>query len=814
MRKKIIFLIFILSSCCFLFGCFFSSDVLYLYLENTENITVIQGEEYEPKGVKVYAINSNEEKEDVTEQAKFASIDTSTLGDKIVRVTYKKEKAAYKVTVIEPKLILDVNHTKMVYFIGEKFSKEDVLLYDKDGKKEIKAYDISIKDSQGNSFDEDNPFISIGAYKVRLSNGKLYAEYSIMVSRSTEEGRVDELENISSFANLRPIYENSLGKISMSGSKTILENEGVAETFKNHVYSARILMKKEDSKILLDIKEKCGALFLFAGEDASISLNKKCDIYGNIQSDLSYTYVELNLGSYEMDCSNDVYLYAVSLVSIEHTISSNMYVELSIDTKNVQTSYSIGERVDLSGILIYAVKEDGTKVPLTVSQCYVSIIKNNQEVNSLLSESGTYKVMISYLEENIFATYSIQVLESSNISFQTIELDTLNTKTIFVGENFNASGLKVYGTNGNEKKEIPSSNYSIQLKNASKNVVSNFTTNGSYTVVVRYTGPSSSPNNVAEYVVEYYRNNAEKVYTHITVDTGNALCEYNINDSFTTSGIIVSAHYANGASEELVREDYNIELTLNNAVVTSLAESGTYVANVTYTGLSTIGNARSNYEVQVSAVFVTVSFAYSGPSVGYVQWEEQISLNADPKDYIRVPDSSYAFMGFSVDLTRLDVNESYFVKVYVDKPASNKKRITYLNYNAVYQETAPIYRDIDLNASVPTEITPAVSAPEGYEFYTYDIPSGAIVTENVYYFPLYKYQNEEEAVSIIRIHSTPSTSRISSLLNAFQVTLQSIHFIEKRDMDYEIMSCKKQFLYPVDTSRFSFSTRRNIMENV
>ncbi|HBV81802.1 MAG TPA: hypothetical protein DEB74_03175 [Lachnospiraceae bacterium] len=124
MKKISVILIFF----CFIFlsSCSEKKEKLIdLRLDHADNCTVYQNTHYEPTGIVVYAVYSNQTERDVTKRAKFDLISTNVLGKQIVNVSYQELTTQYYVEVIpQPEqhsyyLHIESLPKKLEYLIGE-----------------------------------------------------------------------------------------------------------------------------------------------------------------------------------------------------------------------------------------------------------------------------------------------------------------------------------------------------------------------------------------------------------------------------------------------------------------------------------------------------------------------------------------------------------------------------------------------------------------------------------------------------------------------------------------------------------------------
>ncbi len=138
MKLKKTFIFIIVAFLCLFVSCTENiepaPEILGIELLNTENIEIYLNSVYNPKDVKVMAIYDNETKSDVTRFSSFSNPDTSSLGEKEIRVTYESFLESYKIQVVEQppqknyELKIGTMPNKLVYQLNETLELEGLSL--------------------------------------------------------------------------------------------------------------------------------------------------------------------------------------------------------------------------------------------------------------------------------------------------------------------------------------------------------------------------------------------------------------------------------------------------------------------------------------------------------------------------------------------------------------------------------------------------------------------------------------------------------------------------------------------------------------
>ncbi|MCB6416695.1 bacterial Ig-like domain-containing protein, partial [Faecalimonas umbilicata] len=114
--------------------------------------------------------------------------------------------------------------------------------------------------------------------------------------------------------------------------------------------------------------------------------------------------------------------YEEQTVTFEVTVKEPSVTSITVKTAPEKTEYKIGEELDLTGIVIEAAYDDGTKKEIDIKDCTVTGFDN--------TKAGTQKITVTYEEQTV--TFEVTVKEPSVTS---ITVKTAPEKTEYkIGE--------------------------------------------------------------------------------------------------------------------------------------------------------------------------------------------------------------------------------------------------------------------------------------------------------------------------------------------------------------------------------------------
>ena len=137
---------------------------------------------------------------------------------------------------------------------------------------------------------------------------------------------------------------------------------------------------------------------------------------------------------------------------VKKTLSS-----LSVTTKPAKTTYTVGETLDTSGMVVRATYSDGSTANVTGYTCSPTT----------LNKEGSQTITVSYTEGGVTKTTSFTVTVA-NPTLTGIEVKTMPTKTTYyVGESFNQNGLTLTATYSNGSTKTITSGFTCTGFNGS-----------------------------------------------------------------------------------------------------------------------------------------------------------------------------------------------------------------------------------------------------------------------------------------------------------------------------------------------------------
>lgn len=262
---------------------------------------------------------------------------------------------------------------------------------------------------------------------------------------------------------------------------------------------------------------------------------------------------------------------------------------IALNTDNVKKTYTYGDALDLTGLVVNANYDDNTSKAVT---SYTTNPANGAALNSL----GDVAVTVTYEEKT--ASFNVTVAKA----LTGITLDTINVKKDYVyGDTLNTSGL-VVKANYNDGSDEVVTDYTVTPANGAT-----LTEGGENSIKVTYGDFNSS-----------YKVMVDKSATAIAIDTTNVKKNYHYGEKFDSTGLVVNAVYANGNTAPL--DGYSLSIAKD----TELKTVGTQEVTVTF------GDYTKKYEINVEAgeAFVDATdvkksymygdrLDYTGLKVGY-----------------------------------------------------------------------------------------------------------------------------------------------------------------------------------------------------
>ena len=259
--------------------------------------------------------------------------------------------------------------------------------------------------------------------------------------------------------------------------------------------------------------------------------------------------------------------------------------EIRLDTTNVKKDYVFKDKLDLTGLVVTAVYNDDS----TSEVFEYSVNPANETV---LTEGGDNTVTVTY--NGISKSFKVSV----DKAVKSIELDTTNVKKEYnYGDKFTSSGLVVKGVYANGVKEAIDSGLYIGIQEETE-----LFETGEKEVTVSFGSLSSS-----------YKINVVKNPSSITVNANAVKQNYKIGEKLDLTGLVVTATYPSGATEEVT--DYTTNIANNS----DLNTAGKFDLVVTYL------NKTDSFEINVIKTAVRVTFNADNAKL-YYHYGAQLDL--------------------------------------------------------------------------------------------------------------------------------------------------------------------------------------------
>ena len=259
---------------------------------------------------------------------------------------------------------------------------------------------------------------------------------------------------------------------------------------------------------------------------------------------------------------------------------SNELTGLTLDIDDVQTEFLIGDTFNSDNLVVTATYGNGDTKVLTDEE--YSITAPN------LTMSGQKEVIISYEEDGFTVTESYFISVRGVLS----SIELVNPKTTYnVGDDFEKPDIIArYSDGGSEDV----TDFVQESGTYNMNVA------GEYTITYSYT--QDEVVKTAEYHFTVEEPAIIPTLTTITVDYTNAQTTFTVGDTFSSEGLVVTAHYSDGTSEDVT--NYTVSQP-------DMSTAGSKTITVTYE------NIDATYTIQVNE-----------PEPVHV---ENVSLNAETK---------------------------------------------------------------------------------------------------------------------------------------------------------------------------------------
>jgi hypothetical protein len=262
--------------------------------------------------------------------------------------------------------------------------------------------------------------------------------------------------------------------------------------------------------------------------------------------------------------------YIGSSAASEKTLSS-----LSVTSAPSKTTYTKGEALDTTGLVITADYSDNSSADVT-SSCTFSPLNG-----AVLNTVGTQTVYVSYTEGGVTKTTSFAVVVSAqDVTLSSIAVTTQPNTTIYtVGDILNTTGLVVTGTYSDGSTANVTSSCSFSPTTLS--------TSGTQTITVSYSGKTTTFNVTV---------NAAKTLASISISGTASTTSYTVGDAFNATGLTVTATYSDGSTSDVTSSVSwtPASLSASDTAVTASYTYGGVTKTATYSGI-TVTAASGNY---------------------------------------------------------------------------------------------------------------------------------------------------------------------------------------------------------------------------
>lgn len=231
-----------------------------------------------------------------------------------------------------------------------------------------------------------------------------------------------------------------------------------------------------------------------------------------------------------------------SRVTLIVSLGKPSVTSIRIDKKPAKLTYSVGDKLNVSGMIVMATYADGTE----------QAIASGYATEYDFSKAGRQTVAISY--EGRKASFAVEVVDTTA---QKATIKTLPQKTTYApGDTLDTTGLSVEVTYGNGTKKVFQSGFSVKA---------DLTKTGNVTVQVTVEGLS----------VQYTVKVEEKKVRSLDLAKLPNKTDYVVGESLNTTGMQLRANYTDGSTTTI---------TSGWSTSCDLTKEGASTVTVTYGG--------------------------------------------------------------------------------------------------------------------------------------------------------------------------------------------------------------------------------------
>ena len=302
-------------------------------------------------------------------------------------------------------------------------------------------------------------------------------EYQIVFSSSQQDSR-EELDDI------LDIVESGGSIISSTSSSRAYEGvNGLKLGSRNNNGSFSLTFTESLNITSITIK----ACYYNTSTSATITVgNKTINSLTSSLADYKLTYDGTAVSTLSVSAKSRVYIKSLTIISSAAPVVPTATLEsISLNTNNVQKTFTVGDTFTSKGLVVTASYSDGTSKPVT----NFTMSKPN------MSTAGTKTVTVSYTEDGVTksATYSITVNSlAPQKTLSSISLSGSYKTTFTMGDTFSSEGLVVTASYSDGTSQTVTG-YSVSKPNMS--------TSGTKTVTISYAEDNVSVTATYEIVV-------------------------------------------------------------------------------------------------------------------------------------------------------------------------------------------------------------------------------------------------------------------------------------------------------------------------
>ena len=607
------------------------------------NTTYYVNGSFSTAGMKVTAKYSDNSTKDVTNSVTVSQPDMSTEGTKIVTVSYGGKNATFSITVNAIAITgISVSKlpTKTSYYTNETFNSAgtEITVSYNNGTTAVvtKGLTFSSPDMStagtkevtvtysGKTAKFSITVNSIQVSSISITNKPTTLSYYTGDTFNSSGLKVTAKYNNNTTADVTNSVTISKPDMSTAGTKTVT----VTYAGKTATFDITVTKLEVSSLTLISPPSKTsyytGDTFSISGINVRATYNNNST--SNVSSELTYSAPDMSkAGTKTVTVS-----YGGKSTSFDITVTALAVSSIAITTKPSKVSYIVGETFSTSGMKVTATYNNNTTKDVTSS---VTVSKPD------MTSAGTKTVTVTFGGKS--ATFNITV---SNATVSSIAITTKPSKVSYiVGETFSTSGMKVTATyNNNTTKDVTSS---VTVSKP------DMTSAGTKTVTVTFGGKSATFNITV----------SNATVSSIAITTKPSKVSYIVGETFSTSGMKVTATYNNNTTK-----DVTSSVTVSKPDMTS---AGVEQVVVSFEGKN------AAFEISVTPVAVT-SISLSAPSKTDYYIGEVL-------DTTGIQVTAYYNNGTSQDVTTLaNISEP-------DMTTAGTKTITvtYEGYNASFEIT-------------------------------------------------------------------------------------------------------------------------------